>query len=106
MEYPVGVFVSAFLVAAFSGLAALLRSTEKVTVKGVLSAILNSGMLGAGIALLWYTQYQDNVYFLVGVCLLSGLGGMATVDFVLTIFRRGAFGLGQGGFKDKESKDE
>lgn len=91
------VFISAFGVASFAGLAALLRSGESLTAVRVLSSLLNSGLLGLGIALLWYHQFQDNIYFLVGVCLVAGLSGMATVDFILQALRQFGFSMLTGG---------
>jgi hypothetical protein len=99
---PIGVFISSFGVAAFAGLAALLRTGTKLSVVTVLSQLLNSGLLGLGISLLWYTKFQDNIYFLVGVCLLAGLGGMTTVEFVLQAIRKGGFSINLGG-KDSQA---
>jgi hypothetical protein len=64
---PIYVFVSAFGVSSFAGLAALLRGGKQVTIIAVLSAVLNSGLLGLAIALVWYNKFQDNVYFLIGI---------------------------------------
>lgn len=91
--HPLGVFASAFGVAAFAGLASLLRSGSKVTVLSVLSAFLNSGLVGLGISLLWYHKFQDNVYFLIGVCVLAGLGGATTVDAILNAVKSGGFSI-------------
>lgn len=93
---PIGVFVSSFGVSAFAGLAALLRSGNKLTRIGVISALLNSGLLGLAIALLWYTKFQGNIYFLIGTCVLSGLGGMASIEFVLKAFTSGGFRISMG----------
>lgn len=90
---PMGVFVSSFLVAAFAGLASLLRTGAKLTTVSVISAILNSGLVGLGISLLWYTKFQDNVYFLIGICVLAGLGGATTVDMILNSIKAGGFSL-------------
>jgi hypothetical protein len=75
------VFLAAFAVSALAGMANLLRGNVPVTLKAVASYSLNSGMLGLGVALLWYSQFRENIHFLVGLCVLAGLGGMATVDF-------------------------
>lgn len=80
---PLWVFISAFGVSSFAGLASLLRAGKQVNALAVFSAILNSGMLGLGIALVWYTKFQDNIYFLIGVCVLAGLGGVTVIDFVI-----------------------
>jgi hypothetical protein len=93
---PLGVFISAFGVAAFAGLAALLRSRTNPDCKNVFSTLLNSGLLGLGISLIWYTKFQDNVYFLVGICLVSGLSGMSTFDYILQAMRQAGFQILSG----------
>lgn len=93
---PLTVFLSAFGVSSFAGLAALLRAGKEVNKVSVISAILNSGFLGLAIALLWYTKFQDNVYFLIGICVLAGLGGATLVDFCVESIKNG--GLSIGGF--------
>lgn len=102
---PLYVFLSAFGVSSFAGLAALLRAGKEVNGIAVLSAVLNSGMLGLAIALVWYHKFQDNIYFLIGICVLAGLGGATLVDFAIAAFKSG--GLSIGGFKvglDTEEK--
>lgn len=84
----IGVFALAFAVSALAGLAALLRSDQALTIKALASATLNSGVFGLGICLVWYTSYRDNVHFLIGVCVLAGLGGQATIDFALSLVRK------------------
>lgn len=93
---PIAVFFSAFGVASFAGLAALLRAGKQVNAVSVISALLNSGFLGLAIALLWYTKFQDNIYFLIGICVLAGLGGATLVDFAVEAIKNG--GLSIGGF--------
>lgn len=103
-----GLFACAFLVSGFAGLAALLRSGAKLTSCNVCSSFLNSGILGLGISLLWYSKYQEDVYFLVGICVLAGLGGMTTVDYVMSVLRKGGFPtvqVGKNGLPEKP-KDE
>jgi uncharacterized membrane-anchored protein len=104
---PIYVFVSAFGVSSFAGLAALLRAGKQVNSVAILSAVLNSGMLGLAIALVWYNKFQDNIYFLIGICVLAGLGGATLVDFMVAAFKSG--GLSIGGLKvglDVEEKEE
>jgi hypothetical protein len=91
---PLYVFVSAFGVSSFAGLAALLRAGKGVNGIAVLSALLNSGMLGLAIALVWYHKFQDNIYFLIGICVLAGLGGATLVDFVVAAFKTGGLSIG------------
>jgi CHASE2 domain-containing sensor protein len=82
------VFLSAFGVAAMGGLATLLRSDLPITRKSVATSMLNCGLLGLGISLLWYSQFQDNLFFLVGLCVVAGLGGNASIDFAVDMFRK------------------
>ncbi len=87
---PIWVFISTFAITSFAGLAALLRSGKELTVRAIVSAMLNSGLLGLAIGMIWYKYYfSDNVWFLIGVSLLAGLGGMTVVDFLLQILRKG-----------------
>lgn len=85
---PLKLFGGIFVAASFAGLAALLRSKQKVSARAVVSAMLNSGFIGTVIGLIWYSQYKDtNLFFLVGVSILAGLGGSTTIDFVLQVAR-------------------
>lgn len=77
------VFASAFAVSALAGLAALLRSDKELSRKNVAAHVLNSGIMGLGLSLLWYVKFQENLYFLIGLCVVAGLGGMTTVDLVV-----------------------
>lgn len=92
----IALFVSAFLLSGLGGLAALLRSSKELTKLNVTSSFLNSGILGLGISLIWYARFQDNLYFLVGICIVAGLGGMTTVDFILAAIRKGGFSVNIG----------
>ena len=79
------VFVSCFSISSFAGLAALLRSGKPLTWRNITAAFLYSGIFGLVIGLLWYQYFggQDNVYFLIGVSGLAGLGGMSLLDFAV-----------------------
>ncbi len=104
---PIYVFLSAFGVSSFAGLAALLRAGKQVSLLSIFSAVLNSGMLGLAIALVWYTKFQDNIYFLIGICVLAGLGGATMVDFIVAAVKSG--GVTIGGLKvgfEQDGKDE
>ena len=81
------VFASAFFVAAFAGLATLLRFARKLSKLAVVSALLNSGFLGLAISLLWYQNYrkEENVYSLIGFCVLAGMGGSSLTDLVFSL---------------------
>ena len=90
---PVTLFVTAFTISAMAGVAALLRTNKSLTIRIVASAALNSGALGMGIALVLFTVFKENTWFLLGLCLLAGLGGMTFLGIVLTIFRQGGFNV-------------
>lgn len=85
--HALSVFCSAFGVAAFAGLATLLRFARKLSKLSVISAMLNAGFLGLAIALLWYQNYRkaENVYGLIGICVLAGMGGSTLTDIAISI---------------------
>jgi hypothetical protein len=88
MNEQLYIFASAFAVSALAGLASLLRSDKPVTWKSATSHASNCGILGLGISLLWYSEFKDNAQFLVGLCVLAGLGGMATVELFVELGRK------------------
>lgn len=90
---PIYVFLSAFGVSSFAGLAALLRAGKPVNGVTIFSAMLNSGLMGLALGLLWYNKFQDNIYFLIGVCVLAGLGGATMIDFILQAFKAGGLSI-------------
>ena len=85
--HALSVFASAFGVSACAGLATLLRFAKKLSKLSVLSALLNSGLLGLSIALIWYQNYRDekNVYSLIGFCVLAGMGGSSVTDLAFSL---------------------
>lgn len=90
---PVTLVITAFVIGALAGAASLLRSARELTWRAVLSAILNSGALGAGIAMLLFTYFKDNTWFLLGLCLLAGLGGMTVFGFLVTVLQKGGINV-------------
>lgn len=86
---PLTLFITAAVVGALAGVAALLRSSRDITWRVLLSAALNAGALGAGMAMLLFTYFKDNTWFLLGLCLLAGLGGMTLLGFLLAIIKKG-----------------
>lgn len=81
------VFIGAFGVAAFAGLATLLRFGKKISILTIVSAMLNSGFLGLAISLIWYENYQKaaNIHGLIGVCVLAGMGGSTITDILISL---------------------
>lgn len=86
---PLTLFVLSFLISSLAGVAALLRSSQELTVRTILSVILNTGILGLGISLLLFTYFKDNAYFLIGLSVFAGLGGLTFVGFILQVFKQG-----------------
>lgn len=95
---PIRVFISAFSISSLGGLAALLRSKHKLSWRTVISAMLYSGVMGLIIALLWYNYFdgQGNVYFLLGVSGLAGIGGTTVVDFLIQVLKTGGVNISIG----------
>ena len=83
---PIRTIVAAFGLSSFAGLVAHLREGKPWTVGSILVAACASGCMGAAITMIWYTKFQDNIYFLVGIVLLASLGGRPVVDAVTTDF--------------------
>lgn len=92
--FSLSIFTASFGCAAFAGLATLLRFASKLTRLKVISTMLNSGFLGLAIALLWFRQFEEskNIYGLVGICVLSGMGGSTLTDALISL-------LGAGGIR-------
>jgi hypothetical protein len=102
----ISIFVLAFVVSAAAGIAALLRKSNEVKRISLITAGLNSGLLGLAISLLWYQKFQDNLYSLIGICVLSGLTGAAGLDFVLNMIQKGGFSIKLGDKENPFGKDQ
>lgn len=83
MDNSLTIFVCAFIVSGLSSTAALLRSSDPLSFRKFISSFLNSGMLGLGIALLWYNHFFQDLYFLIGLSLVAGLTGVKGVEVAL-----------------------
>jgi len=82
---PLEVFASCFSISSLAGLASLLRSGKPLTWRLVAATLLYSGIFGLVIGLLWFNYFggQNNIYFLIGVSGLAGLGGTTLLDFIV-----------------------
>lgn len=89
------VLTSCFTISSLGGMAALLRSGKVITWRTGASAFLYSGIMGLVIGLVWYQYFsgQDNVYFLIGVSGLAGLGGTTLLDFVMQVMAKGGVSI-------------
>lgn len=81
--------ILAFLGASLAGLAAHLRSGKDLGWRAVIAALLNSGLVGLIIFLIGYRMFNDNIPYLIGMSLLSGIGGATLLDFALQLVKRG-----------------
>lgn len=88
---PLSVFISAFMIAALGGLAGTLRSRRALSWRNVVSAALSTGLMGLTMALLWYNYFEGrrDIYFLLGICGLAGLGGVTAIDLFNRIAKKG-----------------
>ncbi|SEO64210.1 hypothetical protein SAMN05216316_0689 [Nitrosovibrio sp. Nv6] len=78
----------AFFGASFAGLATQLRSGNTLTRRTVAATMLNSGFIGAIIALLGYQTFAEDLPYLMGMSLLAGIGGATILDFALLLLKR------------------
>ncbi len=107
---PLTLFLAAFFISAMAGVAALLRSSKELTWRAICSAALNSGALGTAMALVLFAWFKDNTWFLLGLCMLAGLGGMTLVGFILKVLEQGGINVvikpGAGEKPSKKDTDE
>lgn len=100
---PPTVFGATFALSSCAGLAQLLRSGKKLTWRAVVSAMLNSAMFGLIIALTWWERYSvepSGAWFLMGVSVMAGLGGVTLVDFGIELLK------GKGKISIRIDRDE
>jgi ABC-type uncharacterized transport system permease subunit len=80
--------VGVFFASSLSGLAALLRSRQKITKRAVTSSLLNSGFCGLACALLMIHKLgAESVPLVVAISILAGLGGTSVIDFLGELFK-------------------
>lgn len=85
------IFAASFIISSIAGLARLLRSypaDKPIPARLYFAAILNSGITGLVIALLWYHMYSDNLTFLIGISTLAGIGGISITDFIVLLIKK------------------
>jgi len=78
----------AFFGASFAGLSTQLRNGKCLTWRSVTAAMLNSGILGVIIFLMGYRLFAGNIPYLVGLCLLAGIGSATTLDLFLALWKK------------------
>lgn len=86
---PLKILGITFLLGGLAGLAALLRSTDRLTRRAICSAILNSSLLSMGSAALWWWYSpESNFILLMAVSILIGLGGNTSIGIVTAMFQK------------------
>lgn len=90
---PIIVFVCASLFSIFGGIAYIYRTKEIIKLRDIISSSLNTGLCGLALAMIWYYKFADQIYILMGLCILVSLMGSAGVDWILTKFKTGALSI-------------
>lgn len=85
---PLHVALAMIPLGALAGLAALLRSQERITKRAVAAAMLNSAIFCAAISALMFWHFGDTQVFLnLGVSMLAGLGGNTLIGVAIRIMQ-------------------
>jgi len=98
-----------FGVTAFAGLASVLRSKRSLSIRTLVSVLLNSGLSGLACGLVGREYLTSNVQLLLGLLLLLSLGGTPILDFVLSVIQNGGIDISiapRGGWKRKKVKED
>jgi len=76
----------AFALSSIAGLAAMLRAhpaSERIPVRNYAIAILGSGAAGVIVFLLAFSRLHDDLFLLIGISGLAGVGGVTVIDFII-----------------------
>jgi len=74
-------------ISSVGALAAALRSKRQLTPRQIAAAVLTSAVAGTIVFVLLASKLEDDIYTLVGVSALAGIGGANTLDFLLEAMR-------------------
>lgn len=75
-------------IGSLAGVAALLRSGQKLDKRAFFSAVLNSALFAIVVAVGIYHYFgTDKIWLVIGLSILSGLGGVTLLDFSLSLLR-------------------
>ena len=98
---PVEVFIACFSIASMAGFFTHLRGKKPLVWREVVAVTFYSGLLGLVIGLLWHNYFAPgNLYFLVGVSGLAGLGGTTMSSAIVKALQKVTFQLPED--KDNE----
>lgn len=84
---PLKYFAAIFVLTSVAGLAAIYRAGKVPEWERVLACTVTSGLLGVAFAMYGWEHYPAAPWTCAAVSILAGIGGMSTVDFVLTTAR-------------------
>src|SRR4051794_15613125 len=84
------------LISGIAGIASILRSGKVITRMLVITSGLNSFLVGTAISLLWYNNFKDNLYVLMGLAVTLGLSGTSALDLLLSVFQKGGLSINIG----------
>lgn len=82
---PLGLFGFSTVVAIIAGLASLYRSPVEITVRDLISHVLNMGTCGAALSMLLYHYLGSDggkEWLIIGICGMISLGGMPMINFL------------------------
>jgi hypothetical protein len=74
--------------ASVLALGMLLRSNETLTKRVVMGTLLHSAAWGAAMFLIGYSRYTNDLPFLVGLSIFSGMGVASSLDLVLLLVKQ------------------
>ena len=87
---PVRVFCAIFGLSALAGISLVVSDKRKeCSVRALLGSFMVSGIIGLVIGLIWWSKFGNtDLYFLIGVSMLAGMGGNSTLGLLYIIFIR------------------
>ncbi len=74
--------------ASMLALGMLLRSNERLTRRVVLGTLMHSLAWGAAVFMLGYSRYTNDLPFLLGLSIFSGMGVASFLDLVLLLVKQ------------------
>lgn len=89
MENELVIFLLSSILSVLAGFAYIYRTKETAKLRDFLSVGLNTGLCGLAISMIWYYKFKDQIYILIGFCILVGLMGPIGVEWVLNKFKSG-----------------
>ena len=84
------VLASIFVGSSVSGWAKLIWQNKPLTIKQKVAGTILSGFCGTIVALLLWESMENNMARLVGISILSGIGGASTLEWLTDIVAKRA----------------